>query len=174
MWSKPSTRDKPSDQSPAPAVMPEETPSAPIAAPPKAEPPGRIGRTIVVRGELSGEEDLIIEGRVEGRISLEGHHLTVGESGHIAAEVMAKTVTIIGRMEGNLHAKDRAEISESGSLTGDIQSPRVIIADGANFKGSVDMTSVDTVQAAAPQPVKRKDAESPQNRRTEGAAAQKE
>lgn len=83
---------------------------------------------------------MTIEGRVEGRVELKDHHLVVGETGDISAEVVAKTVTIGGRMEGNIKAKERAEILESGSLIGDICAPRVVIADGAKFKGSVDMT----------------------------------
>ncbi len=99
----------------------------------------RIGKTIVIRGEVSGEEDLNIEGRVEGKITLENHHLVVGEGGNVSAEVLAKSVTIIGRLEGNTHATERVLIREGGSLTGDIRSPRIVIEDGAKFKGSVDM-----------------------------------
>lgn len=105
----------------------------------KINPQAKIGKTIVVRGELSGEEDLIIEGKIEGKVDLENHHLVVEKEGNIEAEVFAKTVTILGRMEGNLNAKERVVIQKSGSLTGDIRAPRVVIEDGAKFKGSVDM-----------------------------------
>ena len=106
----------------------------------------RIGKTIVIRGELTGEEDLTVEGRVEGKIDLSNHQLLVGPDGNVSAEVLAKTVTVTGRMEGNLNATERVVIQESGSLVGDIRAPRVIIEDGAKFKGSVDMD----VEAPAP------------------------
>ena len=126
----------------------------------------------MVRGELSGEEDLTVEGRVEGKIRLEGHHLTIGETGNISAEVVAKTVNVIGQMEGNLYAKEKVEISDSGSLTGDIRSPRVIIADGAKFKGSVDMSGGEgpegSVQPSSPKPGEKKGVE---QRRPEEVAA---
>ena len=176
MWSKSSSREKASEQSTEPIVTPGETNSSPIEpAPRQTDLQAKIGKIIVVRGELSGGEDLTIEGRVEGKIALEGHHLTVGETGNIAAEVVANTVTIIGRMEGNLYAKERAELSESGTLTGDIRSPRVIIADGAKFKGSVDMSSGDGSSSGFPPSAssKRKNEETPQNREREDVAAQK-
>ncbi len=99
----------------------------------------KIGKTIVIKGELTGDENLTIEGRVEGRVELRNHQLTIGSSGKVHAEILAKTVTVIGQVEGNVEATDLMEIRESGSLLGDIRAPRVIIADGANFKGSVDM-----------------------------------
>lgn len=98
-----------------------------------------FGKTLVFRGELSGDEDLTIDGRIEGKVDLKNHHLVVGTDGNISGEVEAKTVTIIGRMEGNVSAKERVEIRETGSLQGDIRAPRMIIADGAKFKGCVDM-----------------------------------
>ncbi len=112
-----------------------------ITPTPARDPNIKIGKSIVVRGEVTGDEDLIVEGKVEGVISLEDHHLTVGETGSVSAEVTAKTVTVFGRMEGNLVAKEKAEIAETGSLKGDIKAPRIVIADGAKFKGSVDMSS---------------------------------
>lgn len=177
MWSKSSSREKVSEHAPEPIVtVGEATPAPSGPAPQRANSQVKIGKTIVVRGELSGGEDLTIEGRVEGKITLEGHHLTVGETGNIAAEVIAKTVTIIGRMEGNLYAKDRAEIAESGSLTGDIRSPRVIIADGAKFKGSVDMSSGGdgpSPRPSPPVPSKRKNEEPSPDRERENVAVRK-
>lgn len=177
MWSKPSGREK----APEPTAEPFVTPSV-ISSSPEVEsarkrqpdPQVKIGKTIVIRGELTGEEDLVIEGRVEGKISLEGHHLTVGETGNIAAEVLAKTVSIIGRMEGNLHAKEKAEISASGSLSGDIRAPRVIIADGAKFKGSVDMSPGDTPHAPPHAAVRRSEPSGVAGRPGQGALGKAE
>src|SRR5262249_9111682 len=98
-----------------------------------------IGKSIVVKGELSGGEDLTIEGTVEGKIELRDHVLTVGENGQIKAEVSAKSIVVFGQVVGNLTATEKVDIKDKGSVEGDITAPRVAIADGSNFKGSVDM-----------------------------------
>ena len=107
----------------------------------RPNPQAILGNTIIIRGELCGEEDLTIEGRVEGQINLKNHNLVVGQGGNISADVVAKSITIVGRLEGNLNAEERVEIKQSGSLTGDVMAPRVVIEDGAKFKGSVDMNA---------------------------------
>lgn len=107
----------------------------------KSNPHAILGNTIIIRGELCGEEDLTIEGRVEGQINLKSHHLVVGQAGNVSADVIAKSITIVGRVEGNLKAEERVEIKKSGTVTGDVRSPRVVIEDGAKFKGSIDMNS---------------------------------
>jgi cytoskeletal protein CcmA (bactofilin family) len=99
-----------------------------------------IGPSICIKGELSGDEDLTIEGRVEGKIELKSHNLTIGPKGKINASVHANTVTIKGEVTGNVFAKERVDIADSGRLNGDITSPRIVIADGAHFRGSVDMS----------------------------------
>lgn len=98
-----------------------------------------IGRSVFIKGELTGDEDLTIEGRVEGKIELKDHNLVIGPNGKINAEINAKNVTIIGSVVGNISAGDVIEIKSSGSVMGDMKAPRVSIADGAHFKGSVDM-----------------------------------
>ena len=98
-----------------------------------------IGKSVFIKGELTGDEDLTIEGRVEGRIELKDHNLVIGPNGKINAEINAKNVTIIGSVVGNIAATEMIEIRASGSVIGDIKAPRVSIADGAHLKGSVDM-----------------------------------
>jgi cytoskeletal protein CcmA (bactofilin family) len=98
-----------------------------------------IGKSIVINGELTGSEDLTIEGRVEGKIDLKDHVLTVGLNGRIKAQVTAKSIVVFGHVMGNLAATEKVDIKEKGSVEGDIVSPRVAIADGSHFKGSVDM-----------------------------------
>lgn len=98
-----------------------------------------IGPSIRIKGELQGDEDLTIDGRVEGKIELREHNLTIGSNGKIKADLHAKTVVIAGEVSGNAFAAERVEIASTGRLTGDIVSPRITIADGAHFKGSVDM-----------------------------------
>jgi cytoskeletal protein CcmA (bactofilin family) len=98
-----------------------------------------IGKSVFIKGELTGDEDLTIEGRVEGKIELRDHNLVIGPNGKINAEVNAKNVTIIGSVVGNIAASEIIEIRTSGSVIGDIKAPRISIADGAHLKGSVDM-----------------------------------
>jgi len=97
-----------------------------------------IGSSIVVDGEVRGEEDLVVQGTVKGKIALK-EHLTVEKSGVIEADMETATVTISGRVTGNIQATDKVEIRSDGRMIGDIKSPRILIADGAAFKGSVDM-----------------------------------
>lgn len=98
-----------------------------------------IGKSIVVKGELSGKEDLTIEGRVEGKVDLSEHVLTIGPNAKLKAQVAAKSIVVIGEITGNIAASERISIREEGSVEGDIAAPRVAIADGATFRGSIDM-----------------------------------
>lgn len=98
-----------------------------------------IGKSIVIKGELSGSEDLTIEGQVEGTIQLRDHILTIGPNGKIKAGVFAKSVIVLGEVTGNVTASDKVDIRDNGSVDGDIIAPRVAIAEGAHFRGTVDM-----------------------------------
>jgi len=98
-----------------------------------------IGKSVVIKGELNGSEDLTIEGQVEGTIQLRDHVLTIGPNGRIKAQVFAKAVIVLGEVVGNVTASDKVDIRDNGSVDGDIVSPRVAIAEGAHFRGSVDM-----------------------------------
>lgn len=98
-----------------------------------------IGQSIQIKGELTGNEDLTIEGKVEGKVFLKDHNLTVGANGRIVAEISAKTVMVVGEVVGNITADDKVEIAATGAMKGDIVAPRVVLADGARFKGSIDM-----------------------------------
>ena len=98
-----------------------------------------IGKSVVIKGELNGSEDLTIEGQVEGTIQLKEHVLTIGPNGKIKAQVFAKAVIVLGEVNGNVTATEKVDIRDGGSVDGDIVSPRVAIAEGAHFRGSVDM-----------------------------------
>jgi cytoskeletal protein CcmA (bactofilin family) len=98
-----------------------------------------IGKSVVIKGELNGSEDLTIEGEVEGTIQLREHVLTIGPNGRIKAQVFAKSVIVLGQVAGNVTASEKVDIRDNGSVDGDIVSPRVAIAEGAHFRGSVDM-----------------------------------
>lgn len=98
-----------------------------------------IGKLVAINGELHGSEDLTIEGRVEGTIELRDYVLTIGPNGRIKAQVVARSVIVLGEIVGDITASDKVSIQESGSVEGDITAPRVAIAEGAVFRGSIDM-----------------------------------
>ena len=100
-----------------------------------------VGKSVVIKGEVNGSEDLTIEGQVDGKIELRQHMLTIGPNGRITAEVFAKSVVILGAVIGNVTATEKVNIRESGSVDGDITAPRVAIAEGAHFRGNVDMST---------------------------------
>jgi len=109
-----------------------------------------IGQSVEIKGELTGNEDLTIEGKVEGKIALKDHALTVGANGRIHGEIVAKSVVVVGQVDGNITADDKVEVASTGSMKGDIVAPRVILADGARFKGTIDMDSKRSVAQTAP------------------------
>jgi cytoskeletal protein CcmA (bactofilin family) len=102
---------------------------------------------------LNGSEDLTVEGHVEGRIELKDHVLTIGPNGKIKAQIFAKAVIVLGEVNGNVTASEKVDIRDGGSVDGDIIAPRVAIAEGAHFRGSVDMQRKGAAQPA-PQPQK--------------------
>jgi cytoskeletal protein CcmA (bactofilin family) len=113
-----------------------------------------IGKSVVIKGELSGSEDLVIEGTVDGKVELSEHVLTVGSHGKLKAEVFAKVVIVLGEVVGNITASEKVDIRDSGSVDGDIVSPRVAIAEGAHLRGSVDMQKKPAAPAAPVQVAK--------------------
>lgn len=98
-----------------------------------------IGKSLIVKGELSGSESLYIDGKVEGAINLPGNRVTVGRNGQVAANIMAREIVVLGKVRGNCQASDRVDIRSEGSLTGDVIAARISIEDGAFFKGGIDI-----------------------------------
>ena len=142
---------------PPPTAPRREREPEPVAATARvAESGGRavIGASIVVRGEISGEEDLMVEGRVEGKIDLRQNAVTVGAKGQLAAEVHARVLLIDGEVEGNLTAEEQIVLRKSARVKGDMTSPRVTIEDGARFKGSIDMDPKPARAATPIQPAR--------------------
>jgi cytoskeletal protein CcmA (bactofilin family) len=133
--------------SPAPVVAF----GAPSAARPATSTPrssARLGSGLHIKGQLTGSEDLQIDGQVEGPISLNGHQLTVGPTAVLISEIRASEVVVYGKVIGNLHARDRVDVKTDGSVTGDISTARISIEDGANFKGRIEIDPAKS-QAAA-------------------------
>ena len=156
---------KPTGQAPSgPAPSPSAPPAAEAArtASTPIEPQRgmerttvNIGKSVVIKGELSGSEDLTIEGQVDGKIELRQNVLTIGPNGRIKAQVFAKSVIILGEVTGNVTATEKVDIRDNGSVDGDIAAPRVAIAEGAHFRGSIDM------QKAGSKPVEKAEAKQP-------------
>lgn len=114
-------------------------PARPSTASSSVRTPACVGATLEIKGKISGEEDLQIDGKVEGPVSVPGHRVTVGRSGQVQAEITAREVMIYGKVTGNIRASDRVEIKKDGMLTGDITTARISIEDGAIFKGRIEI-----------------------------------
>lgn len=126
----------------APAFTPTSEPapaSAPRNATMNSQDQATIGKSLVIKGEVTGSESLYIDGRVEGAINLPGNRVTIGRNGQVQANVNAKEIVILGKVKGNLTASDRVDIRNEGSLAGDVVCQRISIEDGAYFKGSIDI-----------------------------------
>jgi cytoskeletal protein CcmA (bactofilin family) len=144
------------------AATPTATPGATMAHGPETESRRHmdqrdvvnIGKSVVIKGELNGSEDLTVEGHVEGRIELKEHVLTIGPHGKIKAEIFAKAVIVLGEVAGNILASEKVDIRDNGSVDGDIIAPRVAIAEGAHFRGSVDMQRKPEAKPGQAQPPK--------------------
>ena len=173
MWKRDEAVKSTGGQPAAPAAPAASVPPANAAMAP--QPDSRrierdvvnIGKSVVIKGELNGSEDLTVEGHVEGKIELKDHVLTIGPNGKIKAQVFAKAVIVLGEVNGNVTASEKVDIRDGGSVDGDIISPRVAIAEGAHFRGTVDMQRKGGQQpqqgkpAAATQPQAQEKAQTP-------------
>jgi cytoskeletal protein CcmA (bactofilin family) len=130
----PSSPSSPSSQAASAGTNYSARPSAPTA-----RNVACLGESIEVKGKISGEEDLQVDGKVEGPIALQGQRLTVGRTGHLNSEVAAREVVVYGKIHGNVRASDRVEIKKDGSVTGDVITARISIEDGAFFKGRIEI-----------------------------------
>ncbi len=161
MWkptNQPSTPSRPGAPEPerpattatsAPA-MPELAPAPrPVATTTTADQ-ATIGKSLVIKGEVTGSESLYIDGRVEGSINLAGNRVTVGRNGVVAANINAREIVVLGKVRGNLTASDRVDIRSDGSLTGDVVAARISIEDGAFFKGGIDIRKAGQSGNSAP------------------------
>jgi len=137
--SRPGEPERPAMPSPV-SSAPSEPASAPrpaVAA--STADQATIGKSLVIKGEVTGSESLYIDGRVEGSINLAGNRVTVGRNGVVAANINAREIVVLGKVRGNLTASDRVDIRSDGSLTGDVVAARISIEDGAFFKGGIDI-----------------------------------
>ena len=164
MWkpaNQPQTPGRPGAPEPERAAMTPPPQSAPEPTPATAPRPSvtttadqaTIGKSLVIKGEVTGSEALYIDGRVEGSINLAGNRVTVGRNGVVNASVTAREIVVLGKVKGNLTASDRVDIRSDGSLTGDVIAARISIEDGAFFKGGIDIRK-GGAPATPGQPVK--------------------
>jgi len=109
-----------------------------------------IGKSISIKGDVVGDEDTILEGRVEGRVSLRNFHLTIGPNGDIQGEVSAKQVTVVGKIAGNVIASERIEVRETGRIQGDLIAPRLTVAEGAVINGAITMKEANALEKLRP------------------------
>jgi cytoskeletal protein CcmA (bactofilin family) len=122
---------------PPPSAKPVAPPPPAAASRPTNPAPGnaaQLGKSLKVKGEIAGSEDLYIDGEVEGKITLQGNNLTIGPNGNVRAEVTAHSITVLGRLQGNVRAADRVEIRKTGSLEGDLVTARIAIEEDAVFR----------------------------------------
>ena len=133
----------------APKFSPNPNSFAPIKSVPAPLEQATIGRTLVIKGEVSGSESLYIDGRVEGTVHLQESGVTIGRNGSVAANINAREVVIMGKVTGNIECTDRLDIRSEGSLTGDVVTQRISVEDGAILKGSVQVRAAEHKQEKA-------------------------
>ena len=147
MWkptNQPATPGRPAEPERPTTSMPTTSPMASEPAAPRpvvstTSDQATIGKSLVIKGEVTGSESLYIDGRVEGSINLSGNRVTVGRNGVVSANINAREIVVLGKVRGNLTASDRVDIRSDGSLTGDVVAARISIEDGAFFKGGIDI-----------------------------------
>ncbi len=151
MWKKADPEESHSQPAPAPMPQPSPVSRTPVSQP--RDQQALIGPTVVIKGDLTGEEDLLIEGRLEGKIEARRHKVTIGKNGRIKGDIYAKMIMIEGTVEGNSYGEEQLIVRQSGNVRGNIVAPRVALEDGSNFKGSIDMTPKERT-GVAPSPDK--------------------
>src|SRR5215471_9557149 len=146
--SRPGEPERPAVPAPSVPVMGESAAPRATATSTTADQ-ATIGKSLVIKGEVTGSESLYIDGRVEGSINLSGNRVTVGRNGVVAANINAREIVVLGKVRGNLTASDRVDIRSDGSLTGDVIAARISIEDGAFFKGGIDIRKGGQPQSQA-------------------------
>ena len=136
---RPGEPERPAAPAPAPTSTVSEPTPAPRPVATTTADQATIGKSLVIKGEVTGSESLYIDGRVEGSINLSGNRVTVGRNGVVSANINAREIVVLGKVRGNLTASDRVDIRSDGSLTGDVVAARISIEDGAFFKGGIDI-----------------------------------
>jgi cytoskeletal protein CcmA (bactofilin family) len=152
MWTKQQTAAAapvaPPVQTAATPVVPFSAPSTPRLSAATVRISARLGASLEIKGHITGSEDLQIDGKVDGPISLHGHELTVGSKAQLHSEIHAGQVIVYGKVVGNVHARERVDVKTDGSIIGDISTARISIEDGAHFKGRIEIDPTKSQPAA--------------------------
>jgi cytoskeletal protein CcmA (bactofilin family) len=162
MWNKRKEEEYPPKSPTTPAApasqikenAPMSTNPAPSHHPTESRGPAVIGKSVMIKGQIFSREDLTIDGEIDGSVELHEHRLTVGPNGKLQAGVKAREVVVLGTIHGNVEASDKIDIRKDAKLVGDIKTARIVIEDGAYFKGSIDIARPEAARPAAPAPSK--------------------
>jgi cytoskeletal protein CcmA (bactofilin family) len=141
-WKRADDTPEPTSYSPQPSSAPAASPSSSSTSSNSSttrRANAVIGESIAIQGDLAGEEDLTILGRVQGKVDVKGNSVTIGPSGHVKADVYGKSIIVEGRVEGNLFGGEQIVLRSTGDVRGNLTAPRVSLEDGAQFKGAIDM-----------------------------------
>ena len=127
-----------------------EAPSKPLSPVQQLKERAIVGHSISIHGEITGQEDLVVHGKVEGKVTLKGNNVTIGQGGKVKADVTAKIISVEGQVQGNLRGEEQVIVRKSGKVEGNISAPRVSLEDGCRFTGKVDMQEKHTPRLAKP------------------------
>src|SRR5216684_3356349 len=144
---RPGEPERPAMPTPTSSAVSEPAAVAPRPVTTTTADQATIGKSLVIKGEVTGSESLYIDGRVEGSINLAGNRVTIGRNGVVSANINAREIVVLGKVRGNLTASDRVDIRSDGSLTGDVVAARISIEDGAFFKGGIDIRKAGKTDA---------------------------
>jgi len=160
MWNKKKEDEYPPKAANTPShagnISKESNPNTMSTAPapsfhaPESKGSAVIGKSVMIKGQIFSREDLTIDGEMEGSVELQEHRLTVGPNGKVQAGIKAREIVVLGSIHGNVEATDKIDIRKDARLVGDIKTARIVIEDGAYFKGSIDITRADVNKQAAP------------------------
>lgn len=150
MWKKSDSGGSEMDS--APRSSPVEPKMAPASSPRGGG--ATIGPSITIRGEVTGEEDLIVQGHIEGTINLKEHNVTIGKEGQVVADVHGRVIEVDGSVEGDLHGQEQIVMRSTGRVKGNVRAPRVTLEDGCRFKGAIDMDVAAPAATQKPAPAK--------------------
>jgi cytoskeletal protein CcmA (bactofilin family) len=157
MWNKRKEEEYPPKSAPAPApassqakeTVPMSSNPTPSHSVTESRGPANIGKAVMIKGQIFSREDLTIDGEIDGSVELHEHRLTVGPNGKLQAGVKAREVVVLGTIHGNVEASDKIDIRKDAKLVGDIKTARIVIEDGAYFKGSIDIARPEVSKPAA-------------------------
>ncbi len=126
--------------------------TTPNARPQPVREQAIIGASLIVKGDVAGDEDLLIQGKIEGKVTLQNNSITIGRNGQVKADLYGKTISVEGTVQGNLFADEKIIIRQSGSVRGNLQAPRVTLEEGSKFKGSIDMEDTASAKTSGTAP----------------------